>query len=206
MNRQATGTFLCGVLAALVMSAVFASAASAGPAWKFNEKELTGTETIVGAAEKSGLTLPGMTTTCTNFLYEIDILNKGGTGEGSVTELPLFDCYTNTKCTVTSIEAQSLPWQANLVKVSTSNYITVKGIDVDILYGNKLCVLNGFVAEVKGSAGGLIDNGTQSATFSPSSFTATGTSLEAFGNEVEWNGFFPSEAFEWHREETLSVS
>jgi hypothetical protein len=206
MNRKATRTFLCGVLAALAMSAVFASAASAGPAWKFNGTELSGTETIVGAAEKSGLTIPGMTTTCTNFLYEIDIKNKSGTGEGSITELPLFECYTNTKCTVESIEAQSLPWPASLVKVSTSNYIKVTGVDVDILYGNPLCVINEFVVEVEGSAGGLIDNGTESATFSPSSFKATGTSLEAFGNEVEWNGFFPSEAFEWHRQEALSVS
>jgi hypothetical protein len=206
MNLKSTRIFLGGLLAALMLSAVFAGAASAGPAWKFNGETLTGSETIVGGAEKSGLTVPGMTTTCTNFLYDITVSNSGGTGVGSVTELPLFDCYTNTKCTVEAIEAQSLPWSAKLTTVSTSHYIVVEGVDVDILYGNPLCVLNEFVVEVEGSAGGLISNETESATFSPSSFTATGTELEAMGNEVEWNGFFPTEAFELHREQKLSVS
>ncbi len=206
MKRKATRTFLWGLLAALMLSAVFAGAASAAPAWRFNGTELTGSETIVGAAEKSGMTIPGMTTTCENFLYTIVVSNKSGTGEGSITELPLYNCTTNTKCTVQAIAAEKLPWVANLSTISTKNYIVIKGIKVSILYGGKLCAINGVTAEVTGSAGGWLDNTTESATFSPTTFSTTKTELRMLENTVEWNGFFPTEAFEWHREQALSVS
>jgi hypothetical protein len=207
MNRKATYAFGLTALVALVMSAAFASSAMAtGPAWKFGGEELKGTEKILGGAEKSGLTAWGMTTTCDNFLYEIEIKNKEGTGEGNVTELPLFNCYTNTTCTVEAIEAEEFPWHASLTTISSSNYLVVKGVSVWILYGGWFCPLWGTWAHVTGSAGGLISNATESATFSSSSFKATGTELKALGSSVEWNGFFPAEAFEWHRDEALSVS
>jgi hypothetical protein len=204
-SRRAPRALLL-VVGALTLSAIFASSAMAGPAWKFNGKELSGTETILGGAQKSGLSAWGMTTTCDNFLYEIEIFNSAGTGKGNVTDLPLFNCYTDSTCTVEAIEAESFPWPANLTTVSTSNYLVVKGVDVWILYGGWFCPLWGVWAHVTGSAGGIISNTTESATFSPSSFKATGSELKALGSSVEWNGFFPSEAFEWHREEALSVS
>ena len=118
MIRNARGTLLRGLLAALMISAVFAGSAGAAPVWKFEEKSLEGTEAIVGGAEDSGMTVPGLTTYCDNFLYNLDIKNVSGTGQGSVTELPLFDCYTSSKwCTVDAIEAQSLPWSSNLTTV-----------------------------------------------------------------------------------------
>jgi hypothetical protein len=206
MKHKSTRVFLGGLLAALALSAVFAGSAMAGPAWKFNGEELKGTETMLGGAEKSGLTAWGMTTTCDNFLYKVEIWNSGGTGKGNVNDLPLFNCYTNTTCTVAAIEAESFPWPAELATVSTSNYLKVKGVDVWILYGGWFCPLWGVWAHVTGSAGGLVSNATESATFSPSSFKATGSKLEAFGESVEWNGFFPAEAFEWHREQAISVS
>lgn len=206
MDRRSTRIFLTGVLAALVMSAVFAGPAMAGPAWKFNGEELTETETILGGAEKSGLTAWGMTTTCDNFLYEVEIWNSGGTGKGNVTDLPLFNCYTDSFCTVAAIEAEEFPWPAELVNVSGSNYMKVKEVDVWILYGGWFCPLWGVWAHVTGSAGGIISNATESATFSAASFKATGTELKAFGESVEWNGFFPAEAFEWRREDSISVS
>lgn len=205
MKTKAARTFLAG-LTALALCAVLAASASAAPAWRFNGAELKGTETLLGGAQKSGLSMWGMTTTCDNFLYQVDIWNTGGTGEGNVTDLPLFNCYTNSTCTVEAIEAESFPWAAKLSTVGTSNYLTVKGVDVWILYGGWFCPLWGWWVNVTGSAGGLVNNTTESATFSPSSFKATGTTLEALGEPVEWNGFFPSEAFEWHREEALTVS
>jgi len=206
MRQKATSIFLGGVLAVLLVTAVFASTAGAAPAWRFNGEELKSPETVLGGAEKSGLTIPGMTTVCENFLYNITISNKSGTGEGSLTELPLYNCTTNTKCKVEAIEVLSLPYPANLTTISSANYIVIKGIKVKILYGNPLCVLNETWVEVTGTAGGSIDNATESATFSPTTFKATGTSLKAIGNSVEWNGFFPTEAFQWHREQALSVS
>jgi hypothetical protein len=206
MNRKSTRTFLAGFLAALMLSAALAGSAGAAPAWRFNGEELKAPETILGAAEKSGLTIPGMTTTCENFLYKITISNSGGTGTGSITELPLYNCSTNTKCTVTSITAEAFPWPANLTTISGKNYIIIKNVKVSILYGGKLCVINGTTGIVTGSAGGWIDNTTESATFSPTTFATTGTELRMLENTVEWNGFFPTEAFEWHREQAFSVS
>lgn len=205
MNRKSTRIFLGGLLAALMLTA-FAASATAAPLWKFDGEALEGEETIIGAAEKSHLTVPGMTTTCDNFLYEIDISNSGGTGGGEVNDIPLFNCYTNTKCTVVATEAEQTPWPATLESVGSDDYIVIEEVHENILYGNPLCVLDETIVEVEGTAGGRIDNATESATFDEASFEATGTGLEAFGNLVEWEGVFPTEAFEWHREEALSVS
>lgn len=206
MNKKRARAFLAGLLVASAFSAVFVASASAAPVWKFNGEELKGTETLLGGAEKSGLSLMGITTTCDNFLYRVDIWNKEGTGEGNVVDLPLFNCYTNSTCTVEAIEAESFPWPAKLSTISGSNYMTVKGVDVWILYGGWFCPMWGWWVNVTGSAGGLLSNATESATFSTSSFKATGTQLNALGGSVEWNGFFPSEGFGWNREEALSVS
>ncbi|MBS1890282.1 MAG: hypothetical protein JST59_03250 [Actinobacteria bacterium] len=194
------------MLVTLMLSAVFAGTASASPAWKFNGTELSGTETIVGAAIESSLTIPGMTTTCNHFLYALKISNSGGTGKGEVTEVPLFECHTNTVCTVEAIKAEKLPWSSHLTTVAGKSYIVIEGIRVSILYGGKGCAVGGLTVPITGTAGGLIDNSTETATFSPSSFSATGTALKFGSNSVEWNGVFPTEAFEWHREQALSVS
>jgi hypothetical protein len=206
MNLKSTRIFLGALLAAMMLSAAFAGSAAAAPQWKFNEKALEGEETIIGAAENSGLSIPGMTTTCENFLYEIVIKNSGGTGTGEVTDLPLFNCTTNTKCTVEEIEPWGFPWKANLETISTKNYIKVEGVHVWILYGNPLCAFYETEIEVEGTAGGLLDNATESATFDAASFEATGTELNGFGTEITWKGFFPAEGFESHREEALTVS
>lgn len=206
MNLKSTRIFLGGLLAAMMLSAAFAGSAFAGPQWKFNGTTLAGEETIVGGAEKSGLTITGMTTTCANFLYEIKIKNSGGTGAGSVTDLPLFECTTDTKCTVEAIEPWGFPWTAGLKTISTQNYVEIKGIHVSIVYGNPLCALYETEVEVEGSAGGLLNNTTESATFDEASFKATSTKLSAFGNEVKWKGFFPAEGFETRREQALTVS
>lgn len=208
MNRKAKSTSLGAVLAALaILSAVFATSAGAAPAWKFEGKSLEGSETILGAALDSSLTVPGLTTKCENFLYKLTIQNEGGTGTGSVTEVPLFNCTTNSSaCSVKTIAAEKLPWAAKLMVVSTSNYIVIEGVRVAILYAGEECVLGGTLVTVTGSAGGLIDNTAETATFNSTTLAETGTTLKAFGQKIEWNGLFPTEAFEWHREQALSVS
>jgi hypothetical protein len=197
---------LRAVLAVLALSAVFAGTASASPVWKFNGTELSGTETIVGGALESSLTIPGMTTTCNHFLYTVKISNSAGTGKGEVTELPLFECHTNTVCTVEAIKAEKLPWGAHLTVLANKNYLVIEGIRVSITYGGKGCSVGGLTVPITGTAGGLLDNSTETATFSPSTFSATGTALKFGSNNVEWNGLFPTEAFEWHREQALTVS
>lgn len=202
-----TRMLLRGILAALMLSAVFASSASAAPAWKFEGKALEGKETVVGAAFESSMTIPGLTTKCENFLYKLAIENVSGTGKGTVTELPLYNCTTSSKwCTVASITAESLPWAAQTKLVTGSNYIVIEGVKVAILYAGELCVLDETLATVTGSAGGKIDNTAETATFNAASFSATGTVLKALGSSIEWNGVFPTEAFQWHREQALTVS
>jgi hypothetical protein len=206
-NSKATRTLLLGVLAALMLSAVFAASSSAAPAWKFEGKALEGKETIVGAAIESSLTIPGLTTKCENFLYKLTVENVSGTGKGSVTELPLYNCTTNTKnCFVESIAAEALPWAVQAKLVSTTNYIVIEGIKVAILYSGELCALDETLAKVTGTAGGRIDNTAETATFDKASFSATGTALKALGSTIEWNGVFPTEAFQTHRLQALTVS
>ncbi len=207
MNQKFTSMLFRSILAALMLSAVFAASSSAAPAWKFEGKALEGKETIVGAAFESSLTIPGLTTKCENFLYKLTIENVSGTGKGSVTELPLYNCTTNSKwCTVEAIAAEKLPWAAQTKLVSSTNYIVIEGIRVAILYAGESCALGGTTAIVTGTAGGRIDNTAETATFDNASFTATGTALKALGSVIEWNGVFPTEAFQWHRNQALTVS
>lgn len=207
MNRKAKSIIVRGVLAALLASAVFAASAGASPAWRFEGKELTGTETVLGAALDSKLTVPGLTTKCANFLYKLKVSNVSGTGKGELVELPLYECTTDSKaCTVKTITPETLPWAAKLTTVAPSNYIVIEGVKVAIVYAGNECALGGFTVKVIGTAGGLIDNPTEIATFNAASFAATGTKLTAMGSSILWEGVFPTEAFETHRLEAISVS
>jgi hypothetical protein len=195
-------------LAALaVLCAMFASSASAAPAWKFEAKALEGTEVVLGGAYESSMTIPGLTTKCENFLYKLTIKNEAETGKGEVTEVPLYNCTTNSSaCTVKTIGAEKLPWPSKLTTVSTINYIIIEGTKVAILYAGEECVLGGTLVTVTGSAGGSIDNTAETATFNATTLSATKTELKALGQKIEWKGLFPTEAFQWHREQALSVS
>jgi hypothetical protein len=191
-------------LAAVMVASLAASAvASAAPAWKFNGTELTGKETIVGAAISSSLTIPGATTTCEHFLYNMKIWNTGGTGEGEITELPLYECKASGECSVKSIEAEKLPWPTHLTTVAGKDYLIVEKVSVGIVYSGELCALLGEKVHVSGTAGGVINNTAQTATFDKATFEATKTALKVGSTVVEWNGEFPTEAFEAHREQAL---
>jgi hypothetical protein len=195
-------------LAALaVLCALFATSASAAPAWKFEAKSLEGTEVILGGALESSMTIPGLTTKCENFLYKLTVKNEAGTGKGEVTEVPLYNCTTNSPvCSVGKIGAEKLPWPSKLTTVSTTPYIIIEGVKVAIDYDGVECAVGETLVLVTGTAGGLINNTTETATFNAASFTATGTTLKALSSKIEWNGVFPTEAFQWHREQALSVS
>jgi hypothetical protein len=205
---RSKATTLGTALAALaILAAMFAASASAAPAWKFESKSLEGTEVILGGALESSMTVPGLTTKCENFLYKLTIENASGTGKGSLTEMPLYNCTTNSKaCTVETIGAEKLPWASHLTTVSSSNYIVIEGVKVGIFYGGEECVLGETLVTVTGSAGGVIDNTAETATFNSTTLSATKTELKALSQKIEWNGVFPTEAFQWHREQALSVS
>ena len=207
MNRKATYAFGLAALVVLLFGATLASSASAAPAWKFEGKALEGTETILGGAEKSAMTIPGLTTTCDNFLYELSISNSSGTGQGKLTGMPLFNCYTNSSaCFVGPIGAEALPWNSHLTTVESTPYVVFEGVKVGIYYEGEECVLDETLVTVTGSAGGSINNTTESATFNSTTLKTTATELKALGQKIEWTGVFPTEAFQTHRLQPLSVS
>jgi hypothetical protein len=178
-------------------------AGRAAPGCRFNGTELSGNETVVGAAISSKLTIPGATTECEHFLYNVKIKNLEKAGKGEITELPLFECKASGACTVESIAAEKLPWQVHLTTVSSKDYLIVEGVKVGIKYAGELCALSGTLTVVKGTAGGLVENTAQTVTFNKSTFEATGTSLKVGSTSVEWNGVFTTEAFETHREQLI---
>jgi hypothetical protein len=206
MRTRATA--ISAALAALaVLCAMFATSASAAPAWKFETKSLEGTEVILGGALESSMTIPGLTTKCENFLYKLTIKNEAGTGKGEVTELPLYNCTTSSPvCAVEKIGAEKLPWPSKLTTVASAPYIIIEGVKVGIRYSGVECAVGETLVTVTGSAGGLISNETETATFNSTTLSATGTSLKALSTKIEWNGVFPTEAFQWHREQAISAS
>lgn len=206
MRTKRMRVIVGGLLSVLALSAVFAASSSAAPAWKFNGTALTGKEDLLGAAVSSSMTIPGLTTTCEHFLYNMTIENSGGTGKGTLNEMPVYECHTSSPfCTVEAVAAQKLPWPAKLETIASKNYLFIEGVNVNILYGGELCALGETEVPVTGTAGGLLDNTAETATFNASTFTATGAKLKVGGSSIEWNGVFPSEGFEWHREQAISV-
>jgi hypothetical protein len=195
---------LSAVLAVLAFSAVASSAADASPEWHFGGTTLPALEgeTVVGAAFSSSLKSGGASTTCEHFLYNMEAWNYLEEGYVFVNELPLFSCTTTApSCTVTSATAEGLPWFGYVETIAGKKYLVLEEIDVKIAYGGTGCKLG--TIKVEGTAGGLISGST--ATFSKTSFEATGTSLEAGGLAVEWNGEFPMEAFAASREKAVEV-
>ncbi len=194
------------MVAALVASASLATTAGAS-VWKFNGTELGAgaTETIVGAAIASKLTVPGATTECEHFLYNSKVKNEGGAGKGEITELPLYECKASGSCTVESISAEKLPWQLHLTTVASKDYVIIEGVKVGIKYAGSLCALSGTLTIVKGTAGGEVNNEAQTVTFNKATFEATGTSLKVGSSTIEWNGIFTAEPFETRREELIEA-
>jgi hypothetical protein len=190
-------------VAVVALSGMAASAASAKPAWKFNSVELKGTELVAGVASPSSLPLPGVTVTCEDFAFVMNIWNVGELGRSELTELWPFECHTsNPHCILESIEAKKLPWPGHAVQIAGKNYLVTEGVDIGVVFGGSLCALSGLV-EVKGTAGGFFAN--SSLEFSKATFEATATALKVGAVKVEWTGLFLMEAFELNRERTLEL-
>jgi hypothetical protein len=203
--RSRKTILLSAVLAVLALSAVASTTASASE-WHFGGTTLPEfqEETVVGAAFSSSLKSGGAATTCEHFLYNMEVWNWFGYGEGVLNELPLYNCTTTApNCTVSAIEAEELPWSAYPEKFGTKQYLIIEGIHVKIVYSGASCTLG--TVHVTGSAGGLINNTNSTATFGKSSFEATGTAMKIGATPVEWTGEFPMEAFAASREKAVEV-
>jgi hypothetical protein len=205
-NRPPLRIVALSAIVALFCTAAFTAGAEAAPSWKFNDMALEGNETTVNHDVESSLTIPSLTTMCNPFVFTMTIWNSSGTGKGEVDNVPLSSCSTSSKsCTVASIAAKSLPWPATLKTVSASDYLVIEGIKLSIFYAGEECALSEIEVVVTGTAGGLIDNATESVTFSPSSFSATGTALKALGQSVSWVGTFTMIGTGAHIGESISA-
>jgi hypothetical protein len=185
---------VAGALAALALCAATAGAASAAPEWRFGGKLLSGaTETVELKATKASLTIPGLTTTCEPFVFELKVENPGGggAGVGKVTGVQLNNCYTNSKfCPVEWAQAASTPWPVRLTTVAGQDYLIIEGVKIAFMYGGEECALSEIEVLVTGTAGGVINDITHTVTFTSSTFLATGTQLKALSSKIEMNGVF----------------
>lgn len=194
MRRRSSALFLSILVGAVLAAAVSASAASASPEWHFNGTLLpyTTQETVTAEATAASLTVPGLTTTCEPFVFELEVENLlGGPGVGEVTGVPLNNCYTNSKfCTVETAGAESLPWPVHLTTIGSEHYFVVEGVRISFFYGGELCALGETLVTIKGSAGGLVDDSSHAVTFNATTMAAVGAQLKAFTQKVELNGTF----------------
>ncbi len=206
-KHHRVGSILLGsMLAALLVSAAFAGAASAKPTWKFEGEELTGSETITGLAVKSRFSIPEFTITCKTMTYGMTIFNSAGVGNGSLTNLALNNCSTSDQhCTVDSAAAEKLPWPAHLSTVSANNYVVFEGVKISLLFDGPECVLEGILLTITGSAGARYDNPTEIFSLDAASFSATKTALKGFGSAIEWTGDFTTEATGGHAGQALEI-
>lgn len=206
-NQRQARIFALGAIASVLCAATFAPNASASPAWRVNGALLEEPESTLGRAGESSLTIPSLTNTCKPFVYGMTISNSLGTGQGSLTKMPLSNCFTNNKsCTIAKIGPGKLPWAAHLTTVSASNYLVIEGFRLEIVYAGEECVLGETLVVITGTAGGLYDNATESVTFSATSFKATGTALKALGQPSSWTGTFTMLTTGLHIGESLTVS
>lgn len=186
--------FVAGSLASLTLCAAAAGGADAAPEWRFGGKLLSGAaETVEVKATKASLTIPGLTTTCEPFVFELKVENSGGggAGVGEVTGVPLNNCYTNSKyCPVEWAQASSTPWPVRLTTVAGQDYLVIEAIKIAFMYGGEECALSETEVVVTGSAGAVVNDIAHTVTFSASTFLATGTQLKALGSKIEMNGVF----------------
>lgn len=192
-------------LAAVALSAAAPSAADANPAWRFNGTELSGTETVLGIAFASTLSVPGVPVTCQHVQLFMKISNSGARGEGEVTKLLPYECTATANCTVKSIAAEKLPWPVHTAKIGGNDYVILEKVQIGILFGGALCAFAETPVVIKGTVGGLFENMTSTLTFDKANSETTGTSLKVGATTVEWTGVFPMEALGVHSGESLEV-
>jgi len=205
-RKRLTVLALCTFVCTAAWTASFATGAQASPAWFFNGVELESKETTLNHAGEGSLSAFGLTTTCEPFVFLATISNSAGSGKASVTSVPLSNCYTSSpQCEVGAIGAETLPWSAHLTTISGTDYLVVEGVKLAITYAGEECVLGEVLVKYTGTAGGRIDNETESVTFDAASFTATKTALKALGAAATWNGNFTMIATGVHVGQALEV-
>jgi hypothetical protein len=177
----------------------------AAPVWKFDGHLLTGAETVLAKAIDEQFKIPGLPTECAHATMVLEITNGsvsiGGTAK--VKEFVNEGCTAGSICRVERFEAKKLPWPGRLVTAGGKDYLVLEGMEIEVLYGGAECAYAEVPVIVKGSAGGLIENSTETITFNKASESATGTTLKVGASAVEWDALFVTEAQGAHKGEGL---
>lgn len=205
---QAMRRLLAGVLAALVLGATFANGAGAEPRWLFEGNLLhkDQVETVVGDAVLGSFSLPGgITVLCKKTHYAMGIVNIGAAGLTTVESLTFATCIATNPCTVIAVTGEKFPWDGELVATAGAEYLVLEDVRISILFAGEECALGGTAVTVKGTAGALYENPTETFSFSPTSFLTTTTKLSEPAGLVWWNAAFTTEATGPHAGETLTV-
>lgn len=207
MRKRGALMVIAGVVAALSLSAVMASAAGASPVWRFGGEALSGSETVTATTTASNLTFPGMTTTC-EATIGMTISNAGSAGVASVESMNLSGCHTQFEnCSVEEASAPGLPWSGRTQLAGGSSYLVIEGFDNEILYGNELCAVEGLAIPYRGSVGGLFDNSASKLIFNEASAEATGSSLKSIGTtKTGYDAEYEVKATGSHAGQALTLS
>jgi len=201
--------FLLLLALAVLLSATWASGASAAPAWKFGGVELSEPEAIAGGSTNSALSIPGITTSCKRFPYDMTVFNEASTARGEITEAAPDECSTNTTCEIESLTAEGFPWKLHGVTLKVEsklvNYVVIEGIRISVLYVGDECALDEILVTYTGSAAGKYDSTTGTFTLSAVNSNAAGAQMKALGSSAQFTGVFSTEALGLHSGEVLEL-
>jgi hypothetical protein len=190
--RRSAGYVVLAALVLVLLGAHGAPGADAASVWKLDGHPPAGTETIVARAVDEQFVIPGVTTECAHATMVLEIVS----GSTEVEEFLSEGCTTaaGSKCHVERFKAKKLPWPAHRVTVTGKEYLVLEDVHIEARYSGAECALAGEALIVKGSAGGLIENTTETITFNKAAEAATGTSLKVGASSVEWDALFATEA------------
>lgn len=205
MARHLTPRLLAALTIAILACAAFSTTANAGPAWYFNGEELEGTESISNGPPATIFSIPELAIFCDPLPLEMTIWNTAGSGKGNVIELPFPSCTTSNEACTVEAWGESFPWAAKLGKIGGNNYLTISGVEIQMLFGGPTCPFYETLVTITGSAGARIDNTTERIESSPASFKATGTALKALGQPVGMEASLAMHATGGHSWELLTV-
>ena len=87
------------------------------------------------------------------------------------------------------------------------NYLFVEKIEVEINYTGELCAFSESPVIVKGTAGGIVENSTQTADIQQNNIQSHRRQYSRSAPpKSNGTAYFPTEPFESHREQTLEVA
>lgn len=201
---------LAGILGVLALAGPAVDNAAANPVWFVGETELPGSETatVIGDAVLGRITVAGVGVTCKKAHYEMTVYNTSFGMVDGFKALDFSTCVASEECVVKWARGAKLSWNGHLATSGGGDYVVFlkAGLEIYFESGGPGCPLNNTLVPIKGSAGALYDNPTETFSFSIAAFGATSTKLtDPLGSLVEWDATFTTEIVGSHAGQPLTV-